>query len=153
MNFDSRRGWWLLVVATMVWLLWMTLRPDSTFNKINLIPMSEHGQALACLIDNDCSPGPQVFWFLLVDVIGNIIVFVPLGIGLAGALHQTNIKQTIRRVALGGFIFSLMIELIQLTIPTRATDVDDLIFNTVGVTVGALFFALFYRLKFSPGDL
>jgi glycopeptide antibiotics resistance protein len=130
----------------MVWLLWMTLRPDSTFNKINLIPMAEHGQALSCLINKDCSPGPQLVWFLLIDVIGNIIVFVPLGLGLAGALHQTNIKQTIRRVTLTGFIFSLTIELIQLTLPTRATDVDDLIFNTVGVTLGAVLFAMFKRL-------
>jgi glycopeptide antibiotics resistance protein len=90
-----------------------------------------------------------VLWFLLVDVLGNIIVFIPLGLGLAGILSQTNPRQTMCRTALGGFLFSLTIELTQLTIPTRATDIDDLIFNTLGVTLGALLFIRLYRSKSS----
>jgi glycopeptide antibiotics resistance protein len=146
MNFDTRRGWWLLTAVTMIWLLWMTLRPDSTLNRINLIPMAEHGQALACLVNNNCPSHHHLWWFLLIDVLGNIIVFVPLGFA------QPNPWQTIRWTVLGGFIFSLTIELIQLTIPTRATDVDDLIFNTLGIAVGALFFVLLYRSRFLLGD-
>ncbi|MBN1220444.1 MAG: VanZ family protein [Anaerolineae bacterium] len=141
MNIGSRWGWGLLTATAMIWLLWMTLSPDNTPNQINLRPMAEHGRALTCLVKGACAP-QQAFWFLLVDVIGNIIVFVPLGAGLAGILPRANLGQAICRVTLVGFLFSLTIELTQLAIPTRATDIDDLIFNTVGVTMGALLFIL-----------
>jgi glycopeptide antibiotics resistance protein len=104
--------------------------------------MAEHGWALTCLIQSSCVSPRRALWFLLIDVVGNIVVFIPLGFGLAGALPQTNLRQTIRLAALGGFGLSLLIELGQLTIPSRTTDVDDLIFNTLGAAIGALGFAL-----------
>jgi len=151
MNSNTRWGWWLLTLASLGWLLWMTLRPDSTPNQINLIPMAEHGQALACLISGACAPR-QVFWFLLIDVLGNIVVFIPLGIGLAGIWPGQNGRQTILRAALFGLLVSLTIELTQLTIPSRATDVDDLIFNTAGTMLGAIMFVAIQQKKLSPGD-
>jgi glycopeptide antibiotics resistance protein len=85
---------------------------------------------------------------LLIDVVGNTLVFMPLGFGLAGALHRGNAWQTIYRAALGGFLVSLAIELLQLAIPSRATDVDDLIFNSLGALLGALlFYTLYYQIK------
>lgn len=151
MNSNTRWGWWLLTLASMGWLLWMTLRPDTTLNQINLMPLAEHGRALACLVSGECAPR-QVFWFLLIDVLGNILVFIPLGIGLAGIFHSDNLWRTIRRATLGGFLISLTIELIQLTIPTRATDVDDLIFNTAGTILGAIMFVAVQQKKLSPSD-
>ncbi|MBN1993111.1 MAG: VanZ family protein [Anaerolineae bacterium] len=136
-NLPPRWGWWLLAIASMAWLLWMTLHPDNSLNQVNLIPLAEHGRALACLLAGSCARR-HAFWFLLIDVIGNIMVFVPLGVGLAGILYRSNPWPTIRRVALLGFLFSLAIELSQLAIPSRATDVDDLIFNTLGATLGTL---------------
>ncbi|GAB4395722.1 MAG: hypothetical protein Fur0044_54440 [Anaerolineae bacterium] len=79
---------------------------------------------------------------MLIDVIGNVIVFIPVGFGLAGALHQTHLGQTFRLATLGGLGLSLLIELSQLAIPSRSTDVDDLIFNTLGAAIGALGFVL-----------
>jgi glycopeptide antibiotics resistance protein len=137
MNSNTRWGWWLLTIASIGWLFWMTLRPDSTLNQINLIPMAEHGRAMACFISGKCAL-QEVFWFLLIDVLGNILVFIPLGIGFAGILHRDNPRQTILRATLCGFLVSLTIELTQLTIPTRATDIDDLIFNTLGTMLGAI---------------
>ncbi|MCK6628309.1 MAG: VanZ family protein [Anaerolineae bacterium] len=125
----------------------MTLRPDGYFNpkQVNWIPLGEHGWALACLIQNSCVSQRRALWFLLIDVIGNVIVFIPLGFGLAGALHQTNLRQTFRLAMWSGFGLSLLIELSQLAIPSRTTDVDDLIFNTLGAAIGALGFALLLR--------
>lgn len=122
----------------------MTLRPDGYYNsrQVNLVPLGEHGWALACLIHNSCVSQRRTLWFLLIDVIGNIVVFMPLGFGLAGALHQAKLWQTVRRATLGGFGLSLLIELSQLALPSRTTDIDDLIFNTLGTVVGALGFAL-----------
>ncbi|HXV99077.1 MAG TPA: VanZ family protein [Anaerolineae bacterium] len=143
-NFSSRWGWWLLVGATTLWLLWAPLQGDGTVlpDNINLTPMAEHGWALACLLSRNCLFQRRAFWFLLIDVVGNIVVFTPLGFGLAGALYRANLRQIIWLAAVGGFSLSLMIELIQLAIPSRSTDVDDLIFNTLGATTGALCFAL-----------
>lgn len=143
----QRRGWWLLVAVVVAWLLWMTLRPDNTPNTINLVPLAEHGSALACLVDSGCFFQWRAFWFLLIDVAGNTFVMIPAGFGLAGALHRTYPWQTLRRIALAGFLLSLVIESIQLAIPSRATDVDDLIFNTLGAVLGALLFLLVYTTR------
>jgi glycopeptide antibiotics resistance protein len=148
MHSNSRWGWWLLTIASIIWLLWMTLRPDSTLNQINLIPMAEHGRALACLVTGGCAHR-SVIWFLLVDVLGNIVVFIPLGIGVAGIFCGDNLWQTFRRAALGGFLVSLTIELTQLAIPSRATDIDDLIFNTLGTMLGAIMFIAVQQKKLS----
>jgi glycopeptide antibiotics resistance protein len=125
----------------------MTLRPDGYFNpkQVNWIPLGEHGWALTCLIQNSCFSQRRALWFVLIDVIGNVVVFIPLGFGLAGALHQTNLRQTFRLATLGGFGLSLLIELSQLAIPSRTTDVDDLIFNTLGAAIGALGFVLLWQ--------
>lgn len=144
---NSRRGWWALLIVITLWLLWMTLRPDRTPNSINLIPFAENGRALVCLLNNACMAQRRSFWFLLINVLGNTLVFVPFGLALAGILHQGLATQMIRRAALGGFLLSLTIELTQLAIPSRATDVDDLIFNTLGATIGALLFVKFFLPK------
>jgi glycopeptide antibiotics resistance protein len=151
MNSNIRRSWWLLTLASMGGLLLLTLRPDNTPNQINWIPLAEHGQALACLVNRSCA-SPEAFRFLFIDVLGNILVFVPLGLGLAGIGQRTNDWQTVQRAALVGLLFSLTIEISQLAIPSRATDVDDLIFNTLGVIVGALLFILARQKNLFPSD-
>jgi glycopeptide antibiotics resistance protein len=144
----TRAGWWLFTGVTVSWLLWLTLRPDRTPNHINLVPLAQHGPALSCLLDSSCHFQRLSFRFLLIDVVGNTLVFMPLGLGLAGALQRGNARQTVYRAALGGFLVSTAIELLQLAIPSRATDVDDLIFNTLGALVGALlFYTLYYQIK------
>jgi glycopeptide antibiotics resistance protein len=142
MSFTSRRGWWVLTAVTMVWLLGMTMWPDNTPNKINLIPLAEPVWALTCLFNRACSARQAAFWYLLINGLGNIVVFMPLGLGLAGLLRQNRPWPTIGRATLGGGLFSLAIELMQLTISTRATDIDDLIFNTLGAALGALSFVI-----------
>lgn len=143
-HFKLRWGWWLLTGLTTLWLLGATLRSDGTIlgDDINLIPMAEHGWAFACLVNHNCSFQRRAFWFLLIDVVGNVVVFMPLGFGLAGAFQPAHLRQALGLAAVGGFSLSLAIELIQLTIPSRTTDVDDLFFNTLGATLGALCFVM-----------
>lgn len=152
-KLEIRWGWWFLIALITLWLLSMTLsalRPVRYFDHINLIPFSALSRAFGCLLDRSCPFQRRAFVFLLINVLGNIVVFIPLGVSLAGALHQHNCWQTIRRGTMGGFILSLVIELMQLAIPTRATDVDDLIFNTLGATLGVLFFLLLSRSVGNP---
>ncbi|MEW5961800.1 MAG: VanZ family protein, partial [Chloroflexota bacterium] len=133
-----RLGWGLLMATTMLWLLWMTSRPGGAASGLNLIPLAESGRAVACLVNDPCPYQRRAFWLLLINVAGNVLVFVPLGLGLAGWRHRTHSRQTLQVVALGGFLVSLAIELMQLAILSRATDVDDLIFNTLGALLGGL---------------
>lgn len=62
----------------------------------------------------------------------NVLMTVPLGVLLPLVWGR---YQTFRRTLSAGFCTSLMIEILQLFC-FRATDVDDLIFNTLGTCLG-----------------
>ena len=67
------------------------------------------------------------------DVLLNIILFAPLGAALA--LHLRSIP----RCALSAALLSATIELAQLYIPGRDSSLGDVVSNTLGGTLGALF--------------
>ena len=72
---------------------------------------------------------------ILENVIGNIVIFIPLGLILPIIL-----KRESGNVILGGIIFSASIEIIQFIFGLGSTDIDDLIFNTLGTIIGYLLF-------------
>ena len=76
---------------------------------------------------------------LLLNVIGNVAMFIPSGIVLPIIYKRLN---TFAKVILAGGGISLCIEIIQLPFSVRATDIDDLILNTVGVIMGYGIYAL-----------
>ena len=76
---------------------------------------------------------------MLLNVIGNAAMFVPSGIVLPIVYKKLD---TFRKVLLAGAGISLCIEIIQLPFNVRATDVDDLIMNTIGVILGYGIYAL-----------
>ena len=76
---------------------------------------------------------------LLLNVIGNAAMFVPSGIVLPIVYKKLD---TFRKVLLAGAGISLCIEIIQLPFSVRATDIDDLILNTIGVIAGDGIYAL-----------
>jgi len=75
------------------------------------------------------------------DVVVNFAGFMPFGFLLA-ALLLTGPTSTKRRAVvltvLAGFLLSLFIELTQVWIPTRCSQMTDLVLNTVGAWVGAM---------------
>ncbi len=75
-----------------------------------------------------------------VNIIGNVAMFIPVGIILPICFKKLN---NIFKVTLAGFGMSLFIELSQLLFYDRGTDIDDLILNTTGAFIGAIFFFLF----------
>lgn len=81
---------------------------------------------------------------LLLNIIGNCTMFIPTGI-LTPILykHLDSFKKTV----LTGFLISLAIEIIQLPFAVRASDIDDLILNTLGVMAGYGIHALVKKLK------
>ena len=81
---------------------------------------------------------------LLVNVIGNVAMFIPSGIVLP--IIYKGLDSFIKVILAGGGI-SLCIEIIQLPFSVRASDIDDLILNTVGVILGYGIYAWIGNLK------
>lgn len=69
----------------------------------------------------------------LLNLIGNTTMFVPLGIVWPAVFKKLN---THWKVIVAGFGVSLAIEVLQLPFFDRATDIDDLILNTLGFLMG-----------------
>jgi glycopeptide antibiotics resistance protein len=139
------KGWAIVAGLTAGWLLWMTLRPDLSVNGINLIPFREHSRALTCLFDAGCTHRAESLRFVGVNIIGNVAVFVPLGLALAGLWPGSPARRALGRAILGGGSLSMSIELLQLLIPSRATDIDDVIFNSTGALLGGLLYLAVWR--------
>jgi glycopeptide antibiotics resistance protein len=76
------------------------------------------------------------------NIAGNLGLLVPLGILLP--IFIKSLRQLWKILGIG-FLVSLSIELSQLTLKVRVFDVDDLIFNTLGVLIGFLIFLLFSK--------
>lgn len=72
----------------------------------------------------------------LVNVIGNVLLFVP-----AAALAGPVLGWTAARVVCVGASFSVAIEAVQLAVG-RSADVDDVLLNTLGVLLGVLLASL-----------
>lgn len=92
-------------------------------DEINLIPFASWGIA-------------DIFGLVM-----NLFMFVPLGILIPLVWKQ---GASFRQTTLAGFEFSLLIEISQL-FDRRATDIDDLIMNTLGVMLGYAVYRLAFR--------
>ncbi len=99
--------------------------------RINLIP-------LVHLFDYDRIR--DIIW----NVVGNMVMFIPSGIVLPIIYRQLN---SFWKVVAAGAVISLCTEILQLPFPSRASDIDDLILNTLGVAVGYGIYAACKRLK------
>jgi glycopeptide antibiotics resistance protein len=77
----------------------------------------------------------------------NILLLIPFGFGLP---FITNFRM--QKIVVMGALFSIVIELLQLItgsmakITFRIADVNDVIFNTVGVAIGYILFVGFARI-------
>lgn len=78
-------------------------------------------------------------WAVLYNVVGNIGWFVPFGFLLARLWPY---KQRFLPILFLGAGLSMSIELLQYLFNTGITDVDDLIFNTLGTVLGWLIYHL-----------
>lgn len=77
------------------------------------------------------------------NVIGNILAFLPLGFFIPLLFEK---KNKIGVIALYGFLTSLLIETIQYFTAYNLTDIDDIIFNTLGAILGYVSFNIIYNI-------
>lgn len=75
----------------------------------------------------------------IVNVIGNVIMFIPLGFGLPWVCERLRRLWKTLLVSAGIII---LVEIIQLVTLLGHCDVDDLILNLIGVAVGYLFWRI-----------
>ncbi len=139
MGDRHHRARWLIVTGLWVgWLLYMTLTPDDTPNTNSLIPFLGHARALRCVL-TACAERAASVRYLCVDLMGNVAVFIPLGVGLAGLFHRPPRRRgvSLALCVLGGALLSLTIESIQFDMPTRAADSTDVLLNSLGAALGA----------------
>lgn len=95
----------------------------------NLIPIVE---TIKMFQDNFMGVGNAFY-----NVIGNVLLFVPLGFGIPLFFKNHN---KLSKVMFYGFLASLSIEILQYLTCTNFTDIDDIIFNTLGAVLGFIIF-------------
>lgn len=83
------------------------------------------------------------FDYFLINVVGNVVVFMPFGFSLPvfEKKRRGMVFDFFRIVALG-FLFSLAVETVQLVSKVGCFDVDDLVLNTLGVAAGYICYAI-----------
>lgn len=134
--------WWAAAVVVVAGVLGLTVREDDLVTWANLtganyVPLRHHLAALRCVLEN-CPGAAEARYYLLVDVVGNVLLFVPVGLVLAGAAPARHRAGRFVLGTVAAAILSTLIEAAQLWLPSRATDVDDVLFNTLGAAMGAL---------------
>ena len=80
----------------------------------------------------------------LVNVIGNTLMFLPLGIVWPAVFRQLD---THKKAIAAGFGTSLLIEILQLPFYARLSDIDDLILNTLGYLMGYGIYLLVKKIR------
>ena len=81
---------------------------------------------------------------MLWNVAGNTAMFIPSGIILPIVYRKLN---SFGKIIAAGALISLCIEFLQLPFASRASDIDDLILNTLGVAAGYGIYMIFRRFK------
>jgi len=100
--------------------------------RVNLLPLNKVAEVRQIVVSEG------ILSYFLIEVLGNIVLFSIVGFMLPLLWRRfENYKLTV----LACFLISLVIEVVQLVLP-RATDIDDLILNTLGGVIGCLVYIL-----------
>lgn len=101
----------------------------------NLIPLKE---TISMFTNNHIGIKTALY-----NVVGNTLLFMPLGFFIPLLFDKCN---KISKVLLYGFLSSLTIETIQFFTAFNISDIDDVVFNSLGAVLGLLCYRVFYYL-------
>ncbi len=126
----SQRRFVPLLLLYLVALFALALRPSSAtgVQSLNLVPFSSIMRGLRV--------GGPLF---AINIVGNIVVFMPLGVLLPNIHPRFRSWASTMIIALG---VSTLIEVLQFISAQRVTDVDDLLLNALGALLGYGCYAL-----------
>lgn len=105
------------------------------WSQFNLVPFRIFADSAAQIQRN------HNFGYFIVNFLGNIAMFVPIGL----FLPMLSPKCTLSKTLLAGLGISLLIELCQIPLG-RGVDIDDLWLNTLGTAAGYALFLLARRI-------
>lgn len=120
----------LIAILYFLLLYYLLLSTENASYGVNIIPFKEITRYHI---------GSKLFFY---NVIGNIILFIPFGYIVSDYLHA---KKT-THILLVTVIISLTAELIQYRIG-RAFDIDDIILNVAGGTIGFMIYISIQAIK------
>lgn len=132
---DERRAegvaWLIMAAFVYLMIVILAIAPGSETGDINLIPFRVHLIGVELWLKGNGNP-----WAIR-DLAGNAFVFFPIGFALARGLRVLLKSRSYGRLALLiAVVASVCIETAQLFIPTRNTDVTDIIMNGIGAALG-----------------
>jgi glycopeptide antibiotics resistance protein len=104
--------------------IWELSMPSFSAQTLNIIPFKIFSR-LAAL------EGERFTSYLIINLLGNILLFIPLGF-----FHRLSVRKKLWQSCVFGLCLTVGIEVFQLFLP-RATDIDDIILNFLGVAIGA----------------
>jgi glycopeptide antibiotics resistance protein len=125
------------------------LSPGVGKKGINLVPFKVNAVFIKAFFGHGKMSRQTLPRWVYLNLFGNFVLFMPFGFFFAGFLAQSSFRSSYRVVVLSGCLLSLGLEVFQLFIPTRATDIDDVIFNTVGTCLGVMMFFMLRRVFFA----
>ena len=122
----------LVVIARLVYFPWNLV--DGHIEKMFIYNSKD--------IVNTVNPVPFVHLTDIYDgwqrnVFGNVAMFIPVGLSWPFCFKKID---RVWKATLAGFGLSLFIEISQLFVFGRSSDIDDLITNTLGAFIGALIY-------------
>ncbi|WP_158256122.1 VanZ family protein [Corynebacterium sp. 13CS0277] len=126
----------LLTVALFAWgAVVVALTMLKAYYQIGYLwnPAAHHHRGLYLLPFSQLLRAKSIFGPVF-DAVGNVALFIPVGLLLA--MLWQGMPRLLRRVALAGFLGSVSIEVAQYLFALGYSDIDDVILNTVGATVG-----------------
>ena len=119
-----------LYVAFLLKLLLFSRAPGSE-RSINLVPFASIGEYA---FGHSSATGRIAF----ANVVGNVLIFIPLGVYASWLRHRAAAWLTLLTVA----SVSVAVEILQGVFAVGASDIDDVILNCVGGLIGILTFRL-----------
>lgn len=119
-----------LYAAFLLKLLLLSRAPGSD-RSMNLIPFTG-------IAEDAFSHSPGTERVAFANVVGNILIFIPLGVYASWLRHRAAAWLTILTVA----SVSVAVEIIQGVLAVGASDIDDVILNCAGGLIGMLAFWL-----------
>jgi glycopeptide antibiotics resistance protein len=130
------------IIAITVWM------SGKSYSNLDPIPFDDIRYLIRRLAVRPIST--HILAVLVVPMIANVLLFVPWGFLTFIALYRVDrpTLQTYVLTILLGFSFSLGIEGWQYFLPSRVADINDVIWNTTGVVLGALLGHARLRVRF-----
>jgi glycopeptide antibiotics resistance protein len=120
-------GVFICYILLLIKILFLSRVSHPEARSINLIPF----YSIAEYISGDSA---NIRAFAFGNVVGNIVIFIPLGTYLALLIKDKRVTINLLFI----FIVSLLVEIIQGVLGIGASDIDDMILNCLGGLIGIL---------------